>query len=137
MTDSKRPAADVSGDERRVGGDGVDSTASDRERALELANDAARFCEAHPDVWSFIVATMLREVEQGGRASIQRAVELARKRDFLSFKAGSTPINNRLRPFLVRRFELAYPEARGHVETRRSLADLLSRDELLGGGVIA
>lgn len=124
------------GSEQRADGDvhDLDDTAR-RERALELANDATRFCAEHEDAWRFIEATLLREVEQGGRASLQRAVELARRRDFASFAAGSTPINNRLRPFLARRFELMHPTARGHLETRASLADELTPDEILGGVV--
>lgn len=133
VADKERPADGMSG-ARRVGGDVVDSTAN-RERALELANDAARFVALHPDVWAFLEATLTHEVEQGGRASMQRAVELARRRDFLSFPSGKTPVNNLLRPFLARRFELIHPEARGHLETRRSLADLLTDGELLGGAV--
>lgn len=133
MTDKARPAEALGGDERRADDSQVDSKA--RERALELAKDAARFVEQHPDCWRFIEATMLREVEEAGRSSVQRAVELARRRDFLSFPVGTTPIDNLLRPFLARRFEVMHPEARGHLETRRSIADLLSPDELLGGVV--
>lgn len=133
MRDSRRPAGNLGGGSRRVENDHNDDTA--RGRALETARDAARFCAEHEDVWRFIEATLLREVEQGGRASLQRAVELARRRDFASFAAGSTPIDNRLRPFLARRFELLHPTARGHLETRASLADELTPDEILGGVV--
>lgn len=135
MTDRRKPAG-MPGSAQRADGDvhDLDDTAR-RERALELANDAARFVALHPDAWAFIEATLLREVEQGGRASLQRAVELARRRDFASFPTDATRVNNLVRPFLVRRFLLLHPTARGHLETRASLADELTPAEILGGVV--
>lgn len=131
MDGKEQPAAsDMSGDERRADVGQVDFKT--RDKAIELAKEAALFCERHPDVWRFIEESLTSDIKQGRRASMQRAVENARRRDFLSFKSGSTPIDNRIRAFLARRFEILHPEAHGHIETRRSLADALSREELLG-----